>query len=208
MPNAKLGEQLANVVEAAARQPDVMRVILGAGDDARLVVRRQPHRLRLVELGILKRRQAKQPVSKARMQAFLGDVDLIAENQLQRRRQFADDRRLLAMPRRRGRPRLRLLRRPVVAAARRGCGLVVRRPGRSLRPALADLAHAREKRPLVWPRNEVVIEEDAVVLLARPLSAAAGQSGFRILLAASCPDSETDGRTNPGRCPVAPPSSR
>ena len=55
-------ECLLNVVEAASRQRDVMRVILCAGDHTRLVVGGQPHRLRLVELGILKRREAKQPV--------------------------------------------------------------------------------------------------------------------------------------------------
>ena len=33
----------------------------------------------------------------------------------------------------------------------------------------ADLPHAREKRPLVCPRREVVIEEDAIALSAWPL---------------------------------------
>ena len=88
-------ERLANIIKAAARQADVMRKILGARDDARLVVGRQPHRLRFVELGILKRRQPKQAVSKSRRQAFLGDVDLIAEDEFQRRRQITDDRRFL-----------------------------------------------------------------------------------------------------------------
>ena len=78
--SAHVGERLAKIVEAPARETDVTRVILSAGDDARLVVGRQPHRLRLVELGILKRRQPKDPVSETRVQSFLGDVDLIAEN--------------------------------------------------------------------------------------------------------------------------------
>ena len=78
--NAKIGECLANVIQAATGQPDVMREVLGAGDDAGLVIRRQPHRLRFVELGILKCCQSKQPVSKSRIQALLGDVDLIAKN--------------------------------------------------------------------------------------------------------------------------------
>ena len=55
--NAKVRERFANVIEAAAWQPDVMREILGTRDDAWLVVRRKPHRLRFVELGILKRSQ-------------------------------------------------------------------------------------------------------------------------------------------------------
>ena len=159
-------QRLANLVEAPSRQADVMRVILSAGDDARLVVGGQPHRLRLVELGILKRRQAKQPVSETRMQPFLGDVDLIAENQFQRLRQFADDRRLLSVPRRRGCPRLVfsvvLWRQTHAEDATASFGLLD--DPFDLRSA--DLAHAREKRPLVGPRDEMVIEEDAVALLA------------------------------------------
>jgi|SRR5881409_1148447 hypothetical protein len=84
--NAKVMERLANVIEAATWQPDVIREILGARDDAWLVVRRQPHRLCYVELWILKRSQPKQAVSKARMQVLLGDVDLIAKDDLHRRR--------------------------------------------------------------------------------------------------------------------------
>ena len=60
--NAEGLERLSHLVETASRKTDVMRVVLGAGDDARLVVRRQPHRLRLVELRILKRRQPEQAV--------------------------------------------------------------------------------------------------------------------------------------------------
>jgi hypothetical protein len=78
--NTKIGEGFANIVEASARQPDVMRVVLCARDNARLVVRRKPHRLRIVELGILKRSQPEQPISKARMQSFLRDVDLIPKD--------------------------------------------------------------------------------------------------------------------------------
>ena len=45
--NTKVGQRLANVIEAAPRQSDVMRKILGARDDAWLVVCRKPHRLAL-----------------------------------------------------------------------------------------------------------------------------------------------------------------
>ena len=92
--NAQLGQRLADVIEAAARKSDVMRKILGAADDAWLVVRRQSHRLRLVELGVLERSEPEQSVSEPRMQLLLGDVDLIAKNEFQRRRQIADDRAL------------------------------------------------------------------------------------------------------------------
>ncbi len=92
--NTKIREGLANVIEAAARQSDVMRKILGARDNAWLVVCRKPHRLRFVELGILERSEPKQSVSKSRMQPLLGDVDLIAKDEFQRRWQIADDRGL------------------------------------------------------------------------------------------------------------------
>ena len=62
-----------------------MREILSARDDAWLAVCRKPHRLRFVELGILKRRQPKQPISKSGMQLLLRDVDLIAKNEFHRR---------------------------------------------------------------------------------------------------------------------------
>src|SRR5207249_10001826 len=95
--NTEVSERLANVIEAAARQPDVIGKILGATDDAWLVVRRQPHRLRLVELWVLERSQPKQPVSKPGMQPLLRDLDLIAKNEFDGRWQISDDRRLPPM---------------------------------------------------------------------------------------------------------------
>jgi hypothetical protein len=47
---------LTQVVETAARHANVSRVVLCTGDDARLVVRGQAHRLRFVELRILEGR--------------------------------------------------------------------------------------------------------------------------------------------------------
>src|SRR5262245_96489 len=92
--NTKLNQRLTNVIEAPARQSDVMRKILCARDNTWLVVCRKPHRLRLIEFGILERRQSKQSVSKPRMQLLLGDVDLIAKNEFQGLWQFTDDRGL------------------------------------------------------------------------------------------------------------------
>src|SRR5262249_15484389 len=88
----KVVQRLANVIEASARQSNVLRKILGARDDARLAVRRKPHRLRLGELRVLERSEPKQSVAKPRMQLLLGDVDLIAKNKFHRRRQITDDR--------------------------------------------------------------------------------------------------------------------
>ena len=185
-----------------------MRVILSAGDDARLVVRGQPHRLRLVELRILKRRQAKQPVSETRMQPFLGDVDLIAENQLQRLRQLADDRWILAVARWRGCPRLIVsvvLRRQTHAEDATTTFGFLRR---SLRPALGRSCARSRETPTDPPRARSGHRGRRCCPARGVPSAAARRSGSRILLAASCPDSERDGRTNPVRCPVALPSSR
>lgn len=95
--NTKVSERLTNIVEAPARQSDVMGVILGARDDTPLVIGRQAHRLSSVELRVLKRSQPKQLVSKARVQSFLGDVDLIAQDQFDCRRQIPNDRCLLAV---------------------------------------------------------------------------------------------------------------
>jgi hypothetical protein len=53
--HTKVGERPPNIVEAPAGQANVMRVVLGAGDDTWLVVGRQPHRLSSVELRVLKR---------------------------------------------------------------------------------------------------------------------------------------------------------
>src|SRR5262245_36514751 len=94
--NAKIVERPTNVVEATTRQSDVMRKILGARDNARLVVRRKPHHLCPVELLILECSEPKQSVSKSRIQIVLGDVDLIAEDNFQRRWQVPNDRGLFA----------------------------------------------------------------------------------------------------------------
>ena len=81
-------------------------MVFGAGDDTGLVVRRQPHRLSLVELGILKGREPQEAVPEAGIQPLLGDVDLVAEDEFERVGQLTADRRLPATTRRRRRPRL------------------------------------------------------------------------------------------------------
>ena len=185
-------------------------MILGAGDDARLVVRRQPHRLRLVELGILKRRQAKQPVSKTRMQVrpwrCRSDCRGPAPtSEAVRRRSAAPFGDATAAPSTAPRSPSSCGGRPHAEDAASSFGVL----RRSLRPALGRSCARSRETPTGRPTaTKCVIEKDAVALLARVPSAAAGRSGCRILLAASCPDSERAGRTNRGRCPAAPPSSR
>src|SRR6266567_511889 len=86
----------ANICQAAARETDVMRIFLCAADNAWLVVCWQPHRLRLVELWILECRDTQQPVSQPWRQSVLGDVDLIAEDELKRLREVTSNRQLLS----------------------------------------------------------------------------------------------------------------
>src|SRR5207244_11450797 len=81
-PNTQVRQDLTNICQTAARETDVMRIFLGAADDAWLVKCWQPHRLRLVELWILECRDTQQPVSQPRRQSVLGDVDFIAEDKL------------------------------------------------------------------------------------------------------------------------------
>jgi hypothetical protein len=62
-PRAEVGKQSLNVLDAATRQAYVPSVPLSTGDDSRLAACRQPHGLRLVELRILERRNAQEPIS-------------------------------------------------------------------------------------------------------------------------------------------------
>lgn len=75
-------KKLDHIIKATARQADVFGMVFRAGDDARLVVRRQPHRLCFVELRILKRGQTDQSIAQAGRDLFLGDVDIVAKMQI------------------------------------------------------------------------------------------------------------------------------
>lgn len=82
--NPKVFERAFRFVETASWKTNVLGVVLGAGDHTRLVLRRQPHRRRLVELGVLKRRQPEQAIPKSWVEPRLGDIDLVPQHQLQR----------------------------------------------------------------------------------------------------------------------------
>ena len=102
------------------------------------------------------------------MQPFLGDIDLIAENQLERLRQSPDDRGVLSEARRRDCPRfifVVLWRQPHAKNTTASFGFL----DDPLDLRAADSADGREKRPLVGPGNEVAIEKDTVVLPTRSL---------------------------------------
>src|SRR2546422_9370079 len=98
-----------HVLHAAARQPDVLRIVLGAPDDTRLVVCWQAHGLRFVEFGILKGCQAQQPVPQSRWQAVLRDVDLVPDYEIQDSRKISGNRRFFPAARGRRRPWVRIV---------------------------------------------------------------------------------------------------
>ena len=56
--NSVVGEQVPQVADAASRESNVSRVLLGTRDDTRRERRRQPHLLPLVELRVLEGRDA------------------------------------------------------------------------------------------------------------------------------------------------------
>ena len=93
------------VFETSAWQADVLWMFFSATDDPWLGVRRQAHRLGLIELRILERGDTQQPVSKTRSQTVFGDVDLVAEDQFKRTRELAHNRWLRPPTRRRRGPR-------------------------------------------------------------------------------------------------------
>ena len=99
-------KSFCDVLQTAAWQTDVMGVIFGAADDPRLVIRRQTHRLRLVELGILKGRKPEQSIPEAWWQLILGEINLVAESQFQALRQRTGNRGFLPAARGRRSPRL------------------------------------------------------------------------------------------------------
>ena len=92
--NVQIAQNLTDIVETTSRKADVMGMVLGARDDAGLVVRRQPHRLGFVELGILERGDTQQSVPKSGKQALLRDINFISEDQFERSRNFVNNRRL------------------------------------------------------------------------------------------------------------------
>jgi hypothetical protein len=142
----------------------VVRVVFGAGDHSRLVIGGEPHGLGLVELRILKGRQPQQPVPQPGMESVLGDVDLVAHDQLQLLRELAGQWRIVSAPRGGCSPRLvvLILRWQTHAddsTPSFGCA------GDGLHPASTDPAYARQKRPLIRPRTQLLVDKDAVALV-------------------------------------------
>ena len=58
----QIGKQVLHRLEAPTRQGEMLRVVFRTSDNARLVVRRETHGLRLVELRVLKRRNPQKSI--------------------------------------------------------------------------------------------------------------------------------------------------
>src|SRR6185295_8486684 len=86
--NIQVDQYLTNVFETSAWHADVLWMFFSATNDPWLRVGRQAHRLGLIELRILERGDAQQPVSKTRRQTVVGDVDLVSEDQFKRVRKL------------------------------------------------------------------------------------------------------------------------
>ena len=78
-----IAQQGQRRVKAATRQRDMLRVVLGATDDPRLVPHRYPHGLGLVELRILEGGQPDESVGQCLRQLRLFEVDQIGKRQIE-----------------------------------------------------------------------------------------------------------------------------
>jgi hypothetical protein len=101
-----------------------------------------------------------------------------------------------------------LLHHPVVAAARRECGLAVQRLQRSVRSAASRFCGRSRETPTDRPRARESYRGKRCCPACVDPSGAAKRSGSQILLAAWCLDSETGGRTNRDQYPDVFPWSR
>src|SRR5207237_1434825 len=112
---------------------------------------------------------SEQTIPESGGQIVFGDIDLVPENDLQRGRQPIENRRLLSVTRRRGSPRLFLsfITGGKADADHTSFELCVVHNAFGSVPI--DLAYGRQKRPLVWVRNELVVQKHAVTALARLL---------------------------------------
>ena len=129
----------------------------------------QPHRLRLVELRILKGGDAEQAISQGWREILSGNIDLVPLYERQAARQFACNRGLFPAARWRRRPGLGLIFlgewKPDANHIPRAFGVAYE----VLDLRTASLPNRGEKRPLIGVGIEIVIEEQAVTPLTRLL---------------------------------------
>ncbi|EXI75345.1 MAG: hypothetical protein AW07_01246 [Candidatus Accumulibacter sp. SK-11] len=165
-------EQILDFVQAAAWQPDMQRMPLGAGDHPWLAEGRQAHRLRPVELGILERRQPQQAIAQGGWQSLPRKIDLVAEDQFQSFRQRPDDRGFGSAARGRRGPRFCVAFRVFVehgTANPDDAAALLGGADNGLGLRTGDPLHGREKRPLIRPGKQPFVKEHAVVALPRAL---------------------------------------
>ena len=97
--DAERREHLPHLLQAAARQSNMLRRIFRAMDDPRLVESRQPHRLCSIKLRVLKGCQPKETIAQRSEELIFGNVNLIAEDQFERFRHGTGNGLLLPAPR-------------------------------------------------------------------------------------------------------------
>ena len=167
--DAQVFQQSCHRLAAAARQGDVVRQQLGAGDDARGTEGGAPHRLGAIEGRVLEGGEPDEPVDEARAAApGARDVELVAQHRADALGQRTGHRGQAAGAATAARSRARRPRRRAAGAARRR-GPAGRPRRRSARAAVALRTRRRmagEKRPLVGPwGSKSVVEEDGVAAL-------------------------------------------
>ncbi|OIQ72318.1 hypothetical protein GALL_460570 [mine drainage metagenome] len=182
--DAVLAQQRQGGIQTPAGQRDVPRVVLGAADDTRLVPHRHAHRLRLVERGVLERRQADQAIGQWLRQLRLLEVDQVGQGHRQRA----------------GHEPRQLLRRRTLALPRCGQVLVVDEGDVQRMPATRGPQDGRlnvvrghrldggQECPLVRVGAQLGVDEDAETLIPRALLQRQGDQvaepafGYRVLI--------------------------
>ena len=106
--NAEFFEQLPQGLSAPARQDDVMGLQLGAGDHAGNPESGASHRLRPIELWILKGRKANDPVYQSGWQPGSWNIELVRQDNCNLVRKLTRDCGLILSPGRRGGPGLQV----------------------------------------------------------------------------------------------------
>ena len=162
-PDAQSIEQFHTGLETAARQTQVLRSVLDAVDDPRLVVGGQAHRLGPIELRVLECAQAHQPRDQSRWEAGLGDVDAIGKDQFDTSGKLSNDGRNGLAPGGRRQPR----RRREVLVLRDGAhphdpSSVLRRTNEGFRARQRHSFQGGEEYPLIRMGLEVVVDENTI----------------------------------------------
>ena len=158
-------EQRLRSLQTATGQGNVLGIILRAANDAGLVPHRHAHGLRLVELGVLERSQANEPVSQGLGQRGFFKINLIGHRHHQGRRHFPEQFARSGNCRQPGSRQVLVVHKGHVERVRPAC-----RPQNGGLDILGlHLLDGCQKRPLVGIGVERFIDKDAAAILARLL---------------------------------------